>query len=151
MQKQKAAFTMVELIFVIVILGILAAVAVPKLAATRDDAKMSRTAHNIMVGAGEIAAYAVAQGVTDTDFTIMSNAMQLLQNSGEAVLTSSKADIAFGNVNDCVSVEVVSGVNDENLTISFGSAGTDTLCLALQNLIDAQQYPMQLRGSLVVH
>ncbi len=38
MSRSKFAFTMIELIFVIVILGILAAVAVPKLAATRDDA-----------------------------------------------------------------------------------------------------------------
>ncbi len=32
------AFTMIELIFVIVVIGILAAVAIPKLAASRDDA-----------------------------------------------------------------------------------------------------------------
>lgn len=35
---QRLAFTMIELIFVIVILGILSAVAIPKLAASRDDA-----------------------------------------------------------------------------------------------------------------
>jgi general secretion pathway protein G len=39
--NKRYAFTMIELIFVIVILGILAAVAVPKLAATRNDAKVA--------------------------------------------------------------------------------------------------------------
>jgi general secretion pathway protein G len=37
----KKAFTMIELVFVIVVLGILAAIAIPKFAATRDDAKIS--------------------------------------------------------------------------------------------------------------
>lgn len=37
--REKKAFTMIELIFVIVILGILASVALPRLAATRDDAR----------------------------------------------------------------------------------------------------------------
>jgi len=39
---KKMGFTMVELIFVIVILGILAAVAIPKLMATRDDAIITK-------------------------------------------------------------------------------------------------------------
>lgn len=40
--KKRNAFTMIELIFVIVILGILAAVAIPRLTATRNDAKVTR-------------------------------------------------------------------------------------------------------------
>lgn len=42
MKKSKNAFTMVELVFVIVVLGILAAVAVPRLAATRTDAEITK-------------------------------------------------------------------------------------------------------------
>ena len=42
MQKSKNAFTMIELVFVIVILGILSAIAIPKFAATRTDAEISK-------------------------------------------------------------------------------------------------------------
>jgi general secretion pathway protein G len=40
--SSKKAFTVIELIFVIVVIGILAAIAVPKFAATRDDALITR-------------------------------------------------------------------------------------------------------------
>lgn len=38
----RRAFTMIELVFVIVIIGILSAIAIPKFAATRDDAIISK-------------------------------------------------------------------------------------------------------------
>lgn len=38
--NNRRAFTMIELVFVIVVLGILAAVAIPRLAVTRDDAQI---------------------------------------------------------------------------------------------------------------
>lgn len=41
-QTNRKAFTMMELIFVIVIIGILSAVAIPKFAATRDDAIIAK-------------------------------------------------------------------------------------------------------------
>ncbi|CZE49412.1 type II secretion system protein [Campylobacter geochelonis] len=40
--RLKSAFTMIELVFVIVVLGILAGVAIPKLVVTRDDATVSK-------------------------------------------------------------------------------------------------------------
>jgi len=42
MYKKRNAFTMLELTFVIVIIGILSAVAIPKMAATRDDAVITK-------------------------------------------------------------------------------------------------------------
>lgn len=45
--RKREAFTMIELVFVIVILGILAAVAVPKFSATRDDAVIAKGRSNV--------------------------------------------------------------------------------------------------------
>ena len=42
MKISKNAFTMIEVVFVIVILGILAAIAVPRFAATRTDAEIAK-------------------------------------------------------------------------------------------------------------
>jgi len=42
MKKYRKAFSMVELVFVIVIVGILAAVALPRLAMSRDDAQIAK-------------------------------------------------------------------------------------------------------------
>lgn len=58
----KQAFTTLELIFVIVILGILAVVAIPKLAATRDDAEISKSAMNVAMLISDVASYYTAKG-----------------------------------------------------------------------------------------
>ena len=42
MKKSRKAFTMIELVFVIVVIGILSAIAIPKFAATRDDAIIAK-------------------------------------------------------------------------------------------------------------
>ena len=43
----RKAFTMIELIFVIVIIGILASIALPKLAASRSDAEGTKVVHSL--------------------------------------------------------------------------------------------------------
>jgi len=47
MNKSKNAFTMIELVFVIVVLGILSAVAIPRFAATRTDAQITKARADI--------------------------------------------------------------------------------------------------------
>ncbi|ULO02321.1 putative type II secretion system protein [Campylobacter sp. RM5004] len=69
----KKGFTMIELIFVIVILGILAAVAIPKLNATRDDAEIAKAASNFSTVISDITSYYTAKGKFATNLSDMTN------------------------------------------------------------------------------
>lgn len=51
---KRCGFTMIELVFIIVILGILAAVAVPKMIMNRDDACYAKMRSNLSEAQGEI-------------------------------------------------------------------------------------------------
>ncbi len=148
--KVKKAFTMIELIFVIVIIGILSAIAIPKLAATRDDAEVSARAHAVAEGANEIAAYALSRGVPSSNLPSMSSIVRGLIAQGNAVFANNVLSVKMHTVNDCLKLKVSSSSTDMNLTLSYGIAGSDSLCLALQNTIDANKYPMPLRGTKIV-
>ena len=146
----KSAFTMIELIFVIVILGILAAVAIPRLSATRDDAKASSLAINIMNGVQEIANYATSKGYTDNSLAVMSNSFLELNSSGDVVLSNKRAVVKAGNISNCITLDINTTDDNETLVLSLGNTGNDAVCLGLQEMIYVANYPMKLRGSNVV-
>ena len=142
------AFTMIELIFVIVIIGILAAVSIPKLAATRDDARLSATAQDTMTGAFEVASYAVAHGKTESTLSAMSNGVKSLLDNGYATESGTDVTISSGDVSDCIHLKIENrGGNTEVIVVNYTGSGGN--CDRLQKLIDQSRFPIPLRGTLI--
>ncbi|NPA50901.1 MAG: prepilin-type N-terminal cleavage/methylation domain-containing protein [Epsilonproteobacteria bacterium] len=68
----RRAFTMLEVVFVIVIIGILATIALPKLSATRDDATITKAINTLASVRASISSE-VQKRVLRGDFTPISN------------------------------------------------------------------------------
>ena len=127
----KKGFTMIELIFVIVILGVLASVAIPRLAATRDDAEAAKAATNLATAVSDITAYYTAKGKFEGDdgnkFGGMTSAVTdggLLQVKGDKTCVTltypTKAQLAAGN--------------DANITLTFTTSSADPVCTTLRKM-----------------
>ena len=137
--KKRAAFTMIELIFVIVILGILAAVAIPKLAATRDDAQISKIVTNITTAQGEISGYTLSQGLApadDVNLSLASNVIKLGKDSlyvftKNTVSVLSGTGVSASFVDDqnmsCATIEV----NATDMAIDVNASATSNICLGV--------------------
>lgn len=151
MKTSKTAFTMIELIFVIVILGILAAVAIPKLAATRDDAIVSALGMSIGTTVSEIVEYSVSNGVSTNDITLMSNGAATLVRTGKATKSNGgrKITVKVPSGLDCINMEVITTATNDDLNVSYITQ-TDAVCLALQSIVDRVEYSVQIRGISVV-
>ena len=99
----KKAFTMIELIFVIVVIGILAAIAIPRIIATRDDAVLVKTMAEIRTAIEEINAYYISQGKLALDTT--NNKVKFKEMTNAGILDSS-GDLGFFAKNEkCISLK----------------------------------------------
>lgn len=99
----KKAFTMIEPIFVIVIIGILAVVVISKISATRDDAKLTKVMSEITVAIQDINAYYVSQGKLALDTTNNKVKFKEMTNAG---VVDSSGDLGFFAKNErCISLK----------------------------------------------
>ncbi|MCI7501593.1 MAG: type II secretion system GspH family protein [Campylobacter sp.] len=139
----KKGFTMIELIFVIVILGILASVAIPRLAATREDAEISAAVANLRTLVSDLSAYYTTKGGfgTGTDNKITAKWKEITNvptNNPEGSISDNNSLKVGGercidflvNINDGTAPAYILFAK---YTGGNGSTGVSALCTQVQN------------------
>ena len=124
----KKGFTMIELIFVIVILGILASVAIPRLAATREDAEISAAVANLRTLVSDVTAYYTAKGSFSEDTNNGTKWSEFtnvpLTNAGGTNATN-EAKLKAGN-QYCITVQLVNKDGTKPAHILISKEGSPT-------------------------
>jgi general secretion pathway protein G len=113
---------MIELIFVIVIIGILAAVAIPKLAATRSDAEGAKIANNLATCIGDAGGAYLKTGFFSG-------------NSGTPNAVPSDSVACNAGIEDASGTACFAlTATDSSGTLNVKDAGTSNACVEAHNI-----------------
>jgi len=140
----KSAFTMIELIFVIVILGILAAVALPKFMATRDDAVTVTLATQAKGGMKELISYYTANG-GEINFS------KIPENKGSQIVLNELINKGWVEVKDDNHSVLYSDKKNKTVCVNYytdgakvevetNSSDNSTLCNDIKRFVKDRNY-----------
>ena len=139
----KKGFTMIELIFVIVILGILASVAIPRLAGTRTDAEISATVANLRTLVSDAASYYAVKGEFGTTVKWNEITNVPLEHANRPAAASGKDNDGILKVGgeNCIAMKLVDRTATAPAYIVFAKkSGGDDVCTQVQNAAPVQAY-----------
>lgn len=132
---KRSGFTMIELIFVIVILGILAAVAIPKLAATRDDAKIAKIGSDAGTFLADVGSYYTSKGTYGTatlaDVTNVGFGTSAAPTAATTTLAGTALNITDGTVTCLTFTPAAVLTADGNITVAPGGTAS-AICTAVK-------------------
>jgi|GEM_PF-353559 len=117
----KSAFTMIELIFAIVILGILAAVAIPKLTVARNDAIAAVKAQDLATAVQDFASFYSSRGYLSTP-----DEMTNVSFGSDANINLGAANVKV-NFLECIEIRTSStyGSQSDTIIVSYIAAKGD--------------------------
>ena len=119
----KPAFSLLELIFAIVVLGIIVSVAVPKFLDTRDSALVSTIKRDVNTAINSIQSYYLLNQKIEK----LTDAMEISDSNWKV------EDLKLTDKNSCLTIEVKTSSNEaKNIELVVDSTKETTICKKLR-------------------
>ncbi|EOH0199447.1 type II secretion system protein [Campylobacter coli] len=134
----KRAFTILELVFVIVILGILAAIALPKFSSSRDEAEVSKSLNNLKTLINDISIYALKNSYLNT-MNFMSNVSGVENVDLNNFIGIKEVNFRVGEDKECIKLIFI----DRNDFVLMGISSNEASKNAIINIANNPKQEFQ--------